>query len=363
MAERTSLLIDRHVIATRERRVEPLGPLDAGHVRLRVDRVALTANTVTYAQFGDLLGYWSFFPTPEPWGSVPAIGWGTVVESRVAGIEPGLHLSGWYPMATTVDLRATATADGLRDDGEHRSGHAPIYRSFVDAERDPGVTGPDDEDRLALLRPLYLTGHLIDAFLGADRFAAVEQSVVLSASAKTAIGYAFAARRAQAAGRATPTVVGVTSERNRAFVEDLDLYDAVCTYEQVADLERRPTAIIDIAGAGAAVASLHDRLDELVLHSMVVGKSHHDAPAAPVAAGPQPEMFFAPTAVEVAVGAIGADAYREQIGAGVRAFVQASYRWLEVEHHRGPAAFQAAWERVLSGQVPPSVGVTASMAS
>ena len=41
-------------------------PLAQGQVRLRVERFALTANTVTYATTGDTLGYWDFFPTGEP---------------------------------------------------------------------------------------------------------------------------------------------------------------------------------------------------------------------------------------------------------------------------------------------------------
>ncbi|MDH4311461.1 MAG: DUF2855 family protein, partial [Gammaproteobacteria bacterium] len=60
-----------------------MAPLAAGQVRFRIERFALTANTVTYATTGDTLGYWDFFPTGEPaWGCVPAMGWAEVVESR-----------------------------------------------------------------------------------------------------------------------------------------------------------------------------------------------------------------------------------------------------------------------------------------
>ena len=57
--------------------------LAGGQVRLRIERFAVTANTVTYATTGDTLGYWDFFPTGEPgWGCVPAMGWAEIVESR-----------------------------------------------------------------------------------------------------------------------------------------------------------------------------------------------------------------------------------------------------------------------------------------
>ena len=57
--------------------------LAAGQVRFRIERFAVTANTVTYATTGDILGYWDFFPTGEPdWGCVPAMGWAEIVESQ-----------------------------------------------------------------------------------------------------------------------------------------------------------------------------------------------------------------------------------------------------------------------------------------
>ena len=33
-------------------------PLAAGQVRVRIDHFALTANNITYAAFGDAMGYW-----------------------------------------------------------------------------------------------------------------------------------------------------------------------------------------------------------------------------------------------------------------------------------------------------------------
>ena len=67
-----------------------MASLAPGQVRFRIERFALTANTVTYATTGDTLGYWDFFPTGEPdWGCVPAMGWAEVVESRHADVRIG----------------------------------------------------------------------------------------------------------------------------------------------------------------------------------------------------------------------------------------------------------------------------------
>ena len=61
----------------------------AGEAVLKVDRVGLTANNVTYAVLGDSLSYWKFFPAEEGWGHVPLWGFADVVDSRVDGVEVG----------------------------------------------------------------------------------------------------------------------------------------------------------------------------------------------------------------------------------------------------------------------------------
>lgn len=357
MTTRTTLVVNRASIGTTELRTEPLGDLAAGQVRLRVDEVALTANTVTYAQFGDMLAYWSFYPLDDQWGLVPAIGWGTVIESNVEGIDVGGRYSCWYPMATTVDITATPTGDGFRDDGAHRAPHAPTYRSFVSIDHDPMFTGAGDESRLSLVRGLYMTGYLIDGFFSADGYRGAAQAIVMSASSKTALGYAHAARRSGAVGR----LIGVTGAANAQFVTDSGLYDEVVTYDDVASIAVAPSVLIDVAGVSSAVAAIHEHLGDALKYSMIVGKSHHDAPPAAITSGPAPEMFFAPSEVERQVAALGGAEFRTRTAVGLAEFVAGSHQWLTVEHVQGPAAFQEAWGRAVRGDVPPSVGVVATM--
>jgi hypothetical protein len=118
---------------------KPHVELGDGQIRLRVDRFAVTANNVSYAGAGDLLGYWDFFPSSDPstWGRVPAVGYAEIVESRNADLPVGGRYHGWFPMAETVVFTATATRDGFRDDGDHRQMHAPIYRSYTRTDADP----------------------------------------------------------------------------------------------------------------------------------------------------------------------------------------------------------------------------------
>ena len=260
MAETNHVLeIRKASIGDAEVHIEPADELDDGQIRLRVDRFAVTANNVSYAGAGDMLGYWDFFPASDPttWGRVPAVGYAEIVESRNPDLPVGGRYHGWFPMAETVTFTATATRDGFRDDGDHRHAHAPIYRSFSRTDADPfHDDAPDGEDRHALLRVLLLTGFLADEFFadsggatadGAPPFFGAEQVIVLSASSKTAIG--FSRRAAQRDGLA---VVGLTSSANADFVRSLGIYDNVVTYDQIDDAEHGvplvDSVVIDMAG-------------------------------------------------------------------------------------------------------------------
>lgn len=336
--------------------------LSPGAVRLRIDRFAVTANNVTYAVLGDMLGYWDFFPTGDPaWGRVPAMGWADVVESTHPDVATGGRYYGWFPMARFVDLTVSATSDGLRDDGDHRRAHAPVYRSYVETTHDPmypsaaGVDLGDVEDRHALLRGLFLTGFLADTFFADADYHGAGSAVVLSASAKTAIAFAH-----QAAARGI-RVVGVTSPANAEFVRSLDEYSDVITYDDIASLPEVDTVSVDISGDGETLAALHERLGDHLRYSMIIGKSHHDSPFAEITTGPTPELFFAPTEVSRRVEEWGAEEYQRRCAEGLDAFVEASHRWLAVERTTGPAAAGSTWAAVFGGEVAPSVGRIVSL--
>ena len=360
------LEVDRSATATTRLTTDPARDLVPGEVRFRVDRLAITANTVTYAQMGDVLGYWDFYPSGDPtWGRVPAMGWADVVASAHPDVEAGGRFYGWFPMAGQVDVTVTPTAGGLRDDGAHRSAHAPVYRAFEDSRVDPSYPSDEDdpearadlEDRHALLRGLFLTGFLADAFFGTKDWFGAEVAIVLSASSKTAIAFA---RCAQATGAAR--LLGVTSPGNVEAVTALDLYDEVLTYDDVASVPVVPAVAVDMAGDGAVLGALHERLGDRLGHSMVVGRTHNEAPSATVTPGPTPELFFAPTAL----GALreagrDADAVMAEARDALTDFVAWSRGWLRVERSAGPEAAARTWAEVHAGRVPPDVGRITSL--
>jgi len=349
------LEIDRQHQGTTRLMDEPLPALAPGCVRLQVERFALTANTVTYATTGDILGYWDFYPSTTPgWGRVPAMGWANVVESTRPGIATGTRYYGWYPTSRFVDIAAVPTTDGFRDEGPHRAAHAPVYRAFVATTRDPFYQpGVDAEDRHALLRGLYITGFLAEDFFADNDYFGAKRVIVLSASSKTAIGFARCA-----AARPGIHVVGVTSQGNLDFLRGLGCYHDTVSYDAIDHIPNDTDAVsIDMSGNGPVLARVHARLGDHLKHSMAIGRSHHDAPPrAEGLSGPRPVFFFAPTQVKKRVQDWGPQAYQQRISASVRKFVDDSHAWLKVVHVMSLGDAVATWQTVRSGKVAPDIG-------
>lgn len=361
MGDNTILEVNRSAVGETRLVDVPDHDLGDGQVRLRIDRYAVTANNITYAVFGDVLGYWDFFPAADGWGRVPAMGWAEIVASNHDDLAPGTRYYGWYPMARSVEMTVTPTADGFRDDGDHRREHAAVYRAYVESGRDPFYDGASDgEDRHALLRGLFLTGFLADEFFGdsggsGGGYFGAGRVVVLSASSKTAIGFAQ-----RAAERGLADVVGVTSERNVEFVEGLGFYDTVVPYDGVESIGADIDAVsIDMAGDPSVLAAVHRRLGDRLRYSMTVGRSHHDAAPAATAElpGPTPQLFFAPTEVARRLEQWGRAEYAERSADALARFVEGSRDWMSVEHRHGPAGGAAAWGDVHAGTVAPDTGL------
>ena len=362
------LEIERKAIANSRLIGTPAQVLGEGQVRVSVDRFALTANNITYAVFGDMLAYWESFPTEAPFGRVPAMAWATITESANSDIAVGSRYYGWFPMATETVITATATRDGFRDDGPHRQPHAPIYRAYVDTKNDPMYDdAPDGEDRHTLLRGLFLTGFLAEEFFadsgggvasGEAPYFGASQVTVLSASSKTAIGFAQRSKE-----RGIVKVIGLTSAGNVEFVKGLGFYDAVLSYDETDQLDASvPSVSIDMAGNPTVLGAVHSQLGDQLAYSMTVGRSHHDAPN-PIAedaatlAGPTPKMFFAPTEVGRRQKEWGREDYAQRCADAMTKFAEGSRSWLTIDHRMGVDAMAQAWADVHDGNVAPNVGV------
>lgn len=334
------------------------GTIADGQVLLRVVRFALTANNISYALTGDLLGYWSFFPADDGWGRVPVMGFADVIASAHPAVTCGERVFGFFPMSTHLVVDAgDATAAHFVDVAPHRSATALAYRQYLRAIADP-LYEPAREDALLLLRGLFLTSFLVDDFLADHDGFGARTLLITSASSKTAIALAFCL-----AARGAGEIVGLTSERNHDFVASLACYDRVLRYDEVAALDAgEPSVLIDHSGDGVVVNAIHRHLGDRLRHSAIVGATHwsgarpaRDLPGAP------PTFFFAPAQLEKRQAEWGPAGFQSRLAAAWRHFVSFSDGWLRIVHGTGRDALERVYHEVLEGRARPSDGHVVSL--
>jgi NADPH:quinone reductase-like Zn-dependent oxidoreductase len=336
----------------------PLPELGPGRVLFRVDRFALTANNVTYAVAGDLLGYWRFFPCEEGWGRIPAMGFGDVVRSTHPAVREGTRCFGFYPMSRHLVIQPAAVSSSQIVDGApHRAGLAPAYAQYLPTGGD-ALYAEAREDVLLLLRGLFMTSFLADDFLAERDFFGARSVLVSSASSKTSIALAF-----QLAGGGRARAVGLTSERNRAFVEGLGCYDRVLAYEELTALPAdEPAVYVDMAGDAGVREAVHRHFGDRLRYDCTIGATHWSAPgSAGELPGPKPEFFFAPAQIAKRTREWGPQGLSERLGAAWTRFAQASDGWLRVVRGYGREAVAQTYAETLAGRASPAEGHVLSL--
>ncbi len=326
--------------------------LTKGQIRLAIDRFAFTTNNVTYAVAGDMLDYWGFFPTEDPWGRIPAMGLASVVESAHAGIEVGGRYFGFYPMATESIIDAEVKGSAFRDIGPHRANHAAIYTDFRDVASDE-MFRADKTDEYLLLWGMFMTSFLVDDYLADNDFSGASQTLVTSASSKTSISLASCL-----AQRERHQSVGLTSQRNRAFVESLNLYGRVITYDEVDQLD--PTiqsGVVDMAGSGPLRSAIHGHFGDNLTFSLTVGATHwEDQGGGGELPGPTPEFFFAPSQSAKRTEEWGPGELNKRIAVAFHRLLDTTDAWLNIAHHRGAEGAEEVYRALLEGQADPATG-------
>ena len=341
----------------------------SGGLLLAIERFGFSANTITYAVFGDAMGYWSFFPAPDGWGRVPVWGFARVLRSATDGITEGDRFFGYLPPSTHLLVRAgEVSGDGFTDVTEHRMALPPVYNRYVNCATDPSYD-PRYEDLQMLLRPLFMTSFLLDDQLADEGFHGADAVVLTSASSKTAFALAHLISRR---GGDRPAVVGLTSASNVGFVEGLGCYDRVVTYDGVLDgstpLPADPTALVDFSGDPLIVGAVHRQVGDALAYSGIVGGTHWQAigGAEPDTSGePLPgaarTFFFAPDRVDQRRADWGPDGMEERIAAAWGPFVERVSGWVTVVRGAGPDAVRRVYEETLRGDTSPDIAHVLSM--
>ncbi len=336
---------------------EALPALGEGMARLRVDAFALTANNVTYAAFGEAMGYWKFFPASDPAkGRVPVWGFAVVEESKVEGVDVGARVYGYLPISDRFDVQpVNVSKSSFMDGAPHRAGLAAIYNTYVFTDADPSYSSEYEAQQM-LFRPLFTTGWMIDDALMETAGTVPEIVVISSASSKTALALAQCLH-----ARANVSAIALTSARNKAFVENTGLYAQVLTYDEVNSLPNRsPTAYVNFVGRPALTAAIHTRLGAALVRSMAIGVTDWEDFTAPRekidTPGPQPEFFFVPTYAAMRAKALGPDVLNARLGQALSNFYSSSTAFIKPVHGKGMDAIAQVWQATLEGTVPPNEG-------
>jgi uncharacterized protein DUF2855 len=332
--------------------------LAENEVLFKADRMALTANNISYAASGDALGYWGFFPAQEGWGRIPAMGWGEVIASAHPAIAVGERVWGFFPFSSHLKILAGKVGDAqFHDVSPHRADYAPIYAQFDRAAANP-IYEEAREDQDSLLRGLFLTSWLVDDFMGINNAFGAGACLITSASSKTSIALGYCVRE-----RGKLASIGITSPGNVAFCESLGCYDSVVTYDGLDALDAgQPVVMVDMAGSAKVLSDVHHYFGENMKYSCRIGATHYDEMGSVEGLpGATPEFFFAPGHIQTRSKELGAAQLMMQLGGAYFGFRQFCDAWLRVERSYGPDAVSAVYQAVLAGTTDPASGQIISM--
>jgi hypothetical protein len=330
-----------------------------GEALLRVERFGLTANNVTYAVMGEAMSYWGFFPAEDGWGRVPMWGFAEVERSEADGVEAGTRVYGYLPpsshlLATPVGVDGQGFVDG----SPHRAALPSAYHRYLATDADP-FHREDTEAIQMLLRPLFYTSFLIDDQLADEGLTEKGPILISSASSKTAIAAAFLLAR-----REGVELIGLTSPRNREFVEGLGIYGRAVAYEEIGSLDVGAATYVDIAGDGAVRRAVHSNYGDELVHSMAVGITHWEelAPGEGELPGPAPSFFFAPDRVVKRSEDWGRAGLEQRVAEAWHPFCEWTGGWLETIPAQGFEGLESAYLEVLEGGVDPKHAHVISLA-
>ncbi len=330
-----------------------------GEIRVAIDKFAITSNNVGYAVSGDMIGYWNFFPTGEaPWGKVTVWGMADVVESNSPDIKVGERLYGFFPMSSHLVMTPGRVRDEhFMDVAPHRKELPALYNQYSRTAAEPAQMQAFEDERCVFF-PLFMTGFVIADFLLDNDWFGAEQVVIGSVSSKTGYGLARFIKDNGFQGR----VVGLTSDRNKAFVEDLGLCDQVVIYDDIETLDNVPSVYVDMSGDQPVRARLHHHFGDNMKNSQFVGVTHWDAEQVEeTLPGSPPQFFFTPAQIDKRNADWGPGVLMQKGSAACAALAMELKGQLSMESHRGAQACASVWRDMLDNKISGQQGIMVSM--
>ncbi|MCJ0762382.1 DUF2855 family protein [Variovorax terrae] len=335
-----------------------LAPLAEGEALLKIRRVAVTTNNITYAAFGDAMQYWNFFPTPEAdWGHMPVWGFADVAASSVPGVEVGERFYGYWPVASHLRMQPVrVTERGFYDGAPHRLALTSAYNQYTRCSADPAYRAADENYQM-LVRPLFITSFMLADFLQDNGFFGARRLVLSSASSKTAYGTAFCLQSAPEVER-----VALTSPRHQGFVEGLGCYHRTVGYDALEAIDpHAPTLYVDFSGDEALRERVHRHFGEALVYDCFAGSAGNTNFLRDTGLpGPAPAFYFAPVQIRKRNADWGHAEVNRRFNEAQLAFIRrvgdAGAPWMQVVEHRGFEAAQALIGDLHAGRTDPLQG-------
>lgn len=358
MTTLTRLLTDKTALNHTRISSGPLAPLQPGEALLKVGRVAVTTNNITYAAFGDAMQYWDFFPAGEAgWGHMPVWGFADVLESGVDGVSVGERFYGYWPIASHLRMQPVrVTERGFYDGSAHRLSLTSAYNQYTRTSADPAYRAADENYQM-LVRPLFITSFMLADFLQDNAFFGAKRLVISSASSKTAYGTAFCL-----AAYPHMELVALTSSRNRAFVQGLGCYHHTVSYEELETLDASiPTLYVDFSGDEDLRARVHHHWGAMLTYDCYAGSAQNPNFLRDTALpGPQPQFYFAPVQIRKRNADWGTAVVNQKFNAAQSAFIRrvgdTQKPWMQVQQHAGLDSAQTLIEDLCAGRLDPQQG-------
>jgi len=341
------------------RAVMPSLGLRSGQARITIDRFALTANNVSYALSGDYIGYWGYYPTDDQsWGNLCVWGIGVVADAGDTQLETGERVYGFWPMASEVLITPGRVREASFDDvSEHRSSLPSLYNRYQRTAVEPKALRALEDER-SIYFPLFMTSYLLCDFLKSEDWFQAEQIIIGSVSSKTGFGLALFLKQSAYKGR----VVGLTSEANIEFVQQLNCCDQILTYGSEDELDDLPSAYVDMSGDSQVRAALHKRLNTNLVSDQMVGATHWNSTGrVQELSGAEPQFFFAPAQItrrdeEWGRGKLAALAVEQTLQ-----LILSMQHTLAIERVAGQAQVTSVWHGLLDNQVSGARGIICSL--
>ncbi|MEP5766644.1 MAG: DUF2855 family protein [Halieaceae bacterium] len=360
MSQVTELWVERAELRNTRVVNSDFTELEAGEVRVAIEKFALTSNNVTYAVSGDKIGYWQFYPAEDEWGKVPVWSIAEVVESTVPEISCGERLYGFFPMASHAVLQPGAITDQqFFDVSDHRRELPGLYNLYRRTETEAEFLR-EMEDERCLLFPLFATSFLLYDYLLDNAMFGAGQVLIGSASSKTGFGLAHLLHHDP---ELSQRVVALTSPGNVNFVNELNIYDQVVCYGSEDEIDSSvAAAYVDMSGDAGLTSKIHHHLQDQLVESCAVGATHwEDLGAAEPVPGVQPQLFFAPAQITKRDAEWGAGVVMSKAMNASADIARAHAGDLEIERIKGAEAAAAAWQDMVANRVSPRRGLMLSL--